>query len=84
MVDNTDAGVTVTGKWGSSRANRARIGDDYLQDFNADKGKKSVAYGPKLPRTARTACTCSGTAAITAVRVPVDVYVRRRQRTVYV
>ncbi len=50
IVDNTDpTAVVETGTWTLSSATPGYFGLNYLQDGNADKGAKSVAFTPALP-----------------------------------
>ncbi len=47
VIDNSDA--TKTGDWVGSTSTAPFVGEAYLHDNNADKGKKRVRYTPKLP-----------------------------------
>ncbi|HZJ14792.1 MAG TPA: FAD-dependent oxidoreductase, partial [Chthoniobacteraceae bacterium] len=49
IVDDTDAGATITGTWLSSTSVTGYYGSDYLHDDNASKGSKSVRFTPNLP-----------------------------------
>jgi hypothetical protein len=47
VVDNIDA--KLVGQWKSSQSVGPFVGNDYLHDDNADQGKKSATFIPKLP-----------------------------------
>jgi hypothetical protein len=47
-LDNTSAGVTVTGAWTASTGVAGYYGTNFLHDGNAGKGTKTVRYTPRL------------------------------------
>lgn len=48
-----DAAAKLTGDWKRSAAIGPFVGDGYLHDDNADKGKLRARFTPKLPRAGR-------------------------------
>ncbi|WNR46033.1 golvesin C-terminal-like domain-containing protein [Paenibacillus roseipurpureus] len=51
IVDNSDGGVTKSSGWLSSSTSSLRIGSDYLQDGNTNKGALNATFTPVLPVT---------------------------------
>lgn len=48
-----DAAATQVGEWKHSRRYPGYIGEGYLHDDNQDKGRKTLTFTPKLPRSGR-------------------------------
>jgi len=51
VLDDTDA--KLTGTWLSSRSVSGYVGQHYLHDNNADKGKKTAIFTVKIPRAGK-------------------------------
>jgi hypothetical protein len=72
VVDNSDA--KLVGDWLSSASIGPYVGTDYLHDNNAEQGKKSVTFTPKLPRAGKYEVYLIWSAnANRASNVPVDI-----------
>jgi hypothetical protein len=83
VVDDKNA--KVTGEWKESRSVGKYVGDGYLHDDNADKGKKSVRFTPKLPGTGAYEVFLHYTPASNrATNVPVIVHCKTGEKTVTV
>jgi hypothetical protein len=48
-----DSQAKQVGTWTKSKSSNNYIGDGYLHDGNADKGKKTLTFTPKLPHAGR-------------------------------
>lgn len=72
VLDNGEA--KIEGDWLSSASIGPYVGDGYLHDNNADQGKKSVTYSPKIPKAGRYDVYLMWSASSNrASRVPIEI-----------
>ncbi len=72
VVDNEDA--KIVGDWLRSATIGPYVGAEYLHDNNAEQGKKSVTFTPKLPKAGKYDVYLIWSAnANRASKVPVDI-----------
>jgi regulation of enolase protein 1 (concanavalin A-like superfamily) len=73
ILDNSSAGVTVTGSWAAATSPAGFYGTNFLHDQNSGKGAKSVRYTPALAPGVYAVSVYYPPGTNRAADVPVDV-----------